>query len=294
MKKKIIIITILLVLCCTICISFAKENPNIKNVQASSEKLLKKGMKYSKAKQYTKALKMYEKAVSINQTDKTYYMLASAYSELKDHDNAIKYYTKAIELNPKMVNAYLGRAKDCGDKGDYKCSLENFEALKKMFPEKPYFYWATSLYKSNTKNLIGAMKDIDKAISMINEPNATYYAQKAWIYFYENDSDNCFKYLRKALEINPDDGYALGLFMYAAYNNKDYEEVIKTAEKLINCDESSKYNHALYSTYAKALYKKGYKEKALQNIDYALELEPKNKKYQQYKEKMLSNDFSDK
>ena len=82
-----------------------------------------------------------------------YYGMANVYSELKDHENAIKYYTKAIELNPKFVQAYIGKAKDCGDLRNWQCSLDNYEALKKMYPDEPFFYYMSALYKTNTKDL---------------------------------------------------------------------------------------------------------------------------------------------
>ena len=212
--------------------------------------------------------------------------MANTFSELKDHENAIKYYTKAIELNPKMVQAYVGRAKDCGDMGDYKCSLDNYEVIKKMYPNDPDSYWATSLYKTNTKDLEGAMADIDKAISMVNKPNATYYAQKAWVYLEKEEYDNATEYLRKALKTDINDGYALGLFVFMAADNDDYDMVIKISRRLFKYNSCVKDNHALYAIYAKALYKKGKKKEALKQIEKAMVIEPYNTDYPKLKEKM--------
>lgn len=222
-----------------------------------------------------------------------YYTMASTCSELKDHEGAIKYYTKAIELNPKMVGAYIGRAKDCGDIGDWQCSLENYETLKEMYPEEHFFYHMASLYKTNTKDFDGAMKDIDKAIELLGKPDSSYYAQKAWIYSEKREYENAIEYLKKSLQISPNDGYALGLYLFMADANKDYKNVINISRRLLKVDPAAKYNHALYATYAKALYKTGKKKQALKQIEKAIEIEPSDKDYYTYKEKIIKNEKFD-
>ena len=219
-----------------------------------------------------------------------YYVMASACSKLKDHKSAIEYYSMAIELNPKMVEAYIGRAKDCGDIGNWQCSLENYETLKKMYPDNHIFYHMSSLYKTNTRDLDGAMEDIDKAISMVKKPNSAYYAQKAWVYLEKKESKNAIEYLKKSLKIDPNDGYALGLYMYIAYANEDYNGVIRLSRRLLKYDPSAKYNPALYAIYSKALYKKGKKTEALKQIEKAIEIEPHDKEYLLQKEKMQKDE----
>ena len=222
-----------------------------------------------------------------------YFEAAKIYSAKKDHENAVNYYTKAIELNPKLVPAYIGRAKDCGDMGDYKCSLENYEALKSMYPNEHFFYHMSSLYKTNTKDLDGAMEDIDKAISMVKKPESMYYAQKAWVYLEKKDYDNAKDYLKKSLKINPNDGYALGLLMIMAVDNENYDTVIRIVRHMLKVDPAAKYNPAMYATYAKALYKTGKRKEAIKQINTSLQLEPHDKENIKLKEKMLNGESID-
>ena len=158
-----------------------------------------------------------------------------------------------------------------------------------MYPDDPNSYWATSLYKTNTKDMDGAMADIDKAIELSKKPNATYYSQKAWIYLEKKDYPNAKEYLKKALQINPNDGYALGLLVCMASENEAYDTVIKYSRRLFKYDPSSRYNHALYAMYARALYKKGKKKEALKQIEKAIEIEPSDKDHQQLKEEILNS-----
>ena len=72
--------------------------------------------------------------------------------------------------------------------------------------------------------------------------------------------------------------------------NEDYKNVIKISRRLLKVDPEAKYNYALYATYAKALYKTGKKKQALEQIDKAIEIEPSDKDYPMYKDKMLKGE----
>ena len=222
-----------------------------------------------------------------------YFGMASTYSDLKDHENAIKYFTKVIELKPKFVPAYVGRAKNCGDIQNWQCSLDDYEKIKEINPADSDAYFATSVYKLNIKDFDAAMVDIDKAISMTKKPNATYYTQKAWVYLEMKDYDNAFEYLRKSLKINSNDAYSLGLFMYIADENEDYNMVIKIARKLLKVDPAAKGNHVLYSVYAKALYKTGKEKQAVKQLEKAIEIEPSNNDYPLLRDKILKKEKID-
>ncbi len=265
-------------------------NQALEKLPNSSILNMQKGMFIAKGGNLKDAIPYLKKSAEIEPTDKIYMVLANIYSDTQDHKNAIAAYTKAIELNPKLVKAYVGRAKDCGDIGDYKCSLENYEILKKMYPNNPLYYHMTSLYKTNTKDLDGAMADIDKAISMVKKPEAAFYSQKAWVYLEKKEYKEAIKYAKEALKINPKDGYTQGLLVCMAYENQNYNMVIDAAQKSIKYDETSKFNHVLYSLYAKALYKTGKKEEAIEKIEYAIKIAPENKDYQETKAKMIAGE----
>lgn len=258
----------------------------IKELPNSSILNMQKGLSLTKEGNSKEALKYLIKSFELEPTDKICMVIAQIYSETHEHQKAVEYYTKAIELNPKLVEAYIGRAKDCGDIGNYKCSLENYEILKNMYPNNPLYYFMTSLYKTNTKDLDGAMADIDKAISMIKKPDATFLSQKAWVYLEKKEYKNAIKYAQKALKFNPQNGYTLGLLVYMAYDSEDYELVIQTAQKCFKYDATTKDNHALLVTYSKALYKKGNTKEAIKQIEYAIKLAPQKAEYKEIQAKM--------
>ena len=189
-----------------------------------------------------------------------YYTMASTYSELKDHKSAVEYYTKAIELNPKMIGAYVGRAKDCGDMGDWQCSLDNYESIKKLRPNDPNAYWAT------------------------------FYAQKAWVYLEKKDYDNAVKWVKKALRRDYRDEYTLGLISVMAYENGRFEDVLNVTNDCLKHGKVAKENHVLLLLRAKAFYYTGQKEKAIKQMEDVIKLVPENEEYHSIKEKMQNNE----
>lgn len=231
---------------------------------------------------------LFRKLLTGSDEDKAiiYYQMAKSYSENNEHENAIKYYTKAIELNPKLVQAYIDRAKDCGDMGDYKCSLENYEMVKKLYPNNPNVYWATSLYKTNTKDLDGAMEDIDTAISMVKRPEASYYAQKAWVYLEKKDYENAIKWVKKALRRDYKDEYTLGLLTVMTFENARYDDVLRITKDSLKYGKVAKENYVLLMLRARALYYTGQKDEAVKQMEDVIKFVPENEEYKTLKDKM--------
>ncbi|MBR1617512.1 tetratricopeptide repeat protein, partial [bacterium] len=92
------------------------------------------------------------KSIENKPTVQAYVELGKIYSKQNQYQKAIDAYTKAIEINPKYINAYIQRAKVCGDIEDYQCSLKDYETLKKLDPTNAEYYHASSLYKTNLKD----------------------------------------------------------------------------------------------------------------------------------------------
>lgn len=268
--KKILLILMLLVV--TLNISYAKNATLDKQNQTPFHMLLTGNNK--------------EKAI-------VYYKMAKEYSALKEHENAIYYFTQAIELDPYLIHAYIGRAKDCGDIGDYQCSLENYETLKNMYPNDPDSYWATSLYKTNTKDLKGAMSDIDMAISMKKKPDAAYYAQKAWVYLEMKDYHNAVKWAKKALKRDQKDEYTLGLITVMAYENGRFEDVLEITNECLKHGKVAKENTVLLLLRAKAFYYTEQKDKAIEQIENLIKIDSQNEEYVSIKNKMQKGEKLD-
>ena len=134
-------------------------------------------------------------------------------------------------------------------------------------------------YKSYTESLDlqGAIKDIDKAISL-DKTQAKYYDQKASIYGYVRDFYNAVKCCDKAIELDPKNSdyvYARAQFNFYM---KNYENALKDVSAALEISKKPEY----YGT--KAFYEKeaGNKQEALRDIEKAIELGDKTPNYYVY------------
>lgn len=249
-----------------------------------------KAFNYYNSQEFKKALEYFHRAQKINENEEIYFAIAKTYDKLRDFKNVIKYSSKIIAKNPDFIDAYILRAKACGDMRDYKCSLSNYETLKNKNPNEPYFYFMTSLYSHNTRNLAGALDNINKAIEISKEPISPYYAEKAWILLDMGKKEECFENLEYALKLDPRDDYVLSLLMVLASDVKNYDKAIEYANKILKDGYSKDENHALRYMLAKLYYVKGKKDLAIKNIDLAIKIAPENLEYKEKKEKILNGE----
>ena len=172
---------------------------------------------------------------------------------------------------------------------------ENFEYLEKAISlctkksSKAEIYFLMSQIKQYTPlkgnfksyqeslDLQGAMKDIDKAISL-DKTQAKYYAQKASIFGYVRDFYNAITYCGEAIKLEPKNSD----FYYdrAQFNfyMKNYEDALNDVSAALEISKKPEY----YGT--KAFYEKeiGKKQEALSDIEKAIEFGDKTPNYYVY------------
>jgi superkiller protein 3 len=141
MKKSILALILILLVPAAVLASdipwMSSKSDDQKATEAFNE-----GAKYSQAKQYDKAIPLYQKAVKLNpKFAEAYSNLGFALRETGKLDEGIKSYHKAIELKPDLVQAheYLGVA--YLKKGDKASALKEYETLKKLDPKEAQELW---------------------------------------------------------------------------------------------------------------------------------------------------------
>lgn len=242
---------------------------------------------YYKNNKITQALNVLDDKFIDSSNFYVHFLYGKCYSDLYKFNDAVKSFTKVIELNPDYDEAYILRAKSNGNLGLWNKTLADYEFLKKKYPNSEKYYFLTSLYKINTKDYQGALKDTDKAIELSGREQSYLYANKAWIYYEMGDYDKSKGFLEKALKLDKFDQYANELVVFLAYENNDYKSVIKYSNismKKALCD-----NYAALSIRAKAFYKLGNKKEALKIMDSVLQLVPYDKEYIQLRENILND-----
>lgn len=201
--------------------------------------------------------------------------LGDIYGSIKDYHNALKYYKLAIGLDNSDVVAYVS-AINCLSELD----MDN-EALS--LSKK-----GLTLYKDNFNLLLcrvyifEKIEEYDKELECAdyilnlgkNKEEALFI--KATVYDLQKKyecSFKCYEDIAKIDKRNIDAWYGLVL---SSYNLENFNNASKFAEKVISLDNKNPYMYCLLASF---LEKLGKYEKALENIDIAIELEDNHSYY---------------
>ena len=104
---------------------------------------------YYSSKQYEKAVKPYEKALSINKNFVICRALADIYSRLERFNEAIDYYKKALEINPNDIQTTTDLAKLYVSLKKYEDAIALYkDALQKSTTDSYFYEKLGALYSS--------------------------------------------------------------------------------------------------------------------------------------------------
>jgi tetratricopeptide (TPR) repeat protein len=91
------------------------------------------GMSYFELKQYSKAIKAYKRAISINPDDAhVYYNLAMVHGINGRYQEEAEAYKQAIRIKPDYAEAHLGLGIVYLNLGDKEQALEEYKILKDL------------------------------------------------------------------------------------------------------------------------------------------------------------------
>ena len=264
------------------------------------------GIAHMKNGDVEQAVAFYRKAIDINPYfSDPWNNLGYVDLEQGRLDQAIEKFEKAIELNPFLPLAHSNLAEGLLRKGQVDRALENVKKALALDSELPGPYNILGNIYSKKNELQKAEKEYKTAISI--EPN--YY--KAYfnlgnIYFKKNQLSQACYYFRKSIEIFPEFGLAysgLGdcyLLMgkldradrvlkracdlgygdvrvylnlsYIKIKQKDFDNAIVYADKVISCDPSLETAHQNLGI---AYFMKGMLTQAEKSFKVVLGLNPK-------------------
>lgn len=254
---------------------------------------MQRALVYRAMKNNDAAVNDFEKALEMNSRySAPYEELGKLYLETKDYQNALKIAERAISVNPEMENPYSVRANakfflngNVAD-GTYKTDMDRFYTLSiqnntKILERSPGYaegYYRRALGFQGTNQIALALQDIEKAVQL-NPEKPDYHITRGTLLMVSNVSvrkpevyQQMIDSYSKAIELDPENsGYyqirAGGYGITGAYELaiKDHNYVI---EKKPN--DPNTYI-GLYSLYAYSM--KNY-SKAIEVLDNAIAVEP--------------------
>lgn len=154
-----------------------------------------------------------------NKTTEVYLAIASAYFQLEDYKNANNYFLKVLATEPKNLDALVSSAwcyYSLGDFNNAKTSANKIISLDKT--------------NKSAKDILDAIEENDFA-NLLND-----IAQK----FEKNDFNSCINLANKALNIKPNNDFALYYKALSLDNKEQYKEAVEVYEKFISAKNGQK------------------------------------------------------
>ena len=212
------------------------------------------GTLYRKAENLAKSKENYDKAIRILETEasqndekyKSFYSIASIYELMGEKENAGKYFQKAIDDLKAEIEKSPDNVKLIITIADFFQKIDNLDEA-----EKYYQIAITKDTKDPTAlNNLGYMW-IEKGIKL----------------------DKALDYVKKALEIEPDNPAYLDSLGWGLFKKKKYDEALIHLKKAV---EAGAEDAVIFDHLGDTFYKLKKYEDAIINWEKALKLEPEN------------------
>jgi protein O-mannosyl-transferase len=133
------------------------------------------------------ALKDYQKAIEMNNTDGEYYINGGAiYARLGDMDKALDYFNKGLKLKPEQTSGYLNRSLVFLNKNMPLEALKDMDEYQKYFPYEANIWYEKGRIKNFLKRYPEAIADLNRSIELDNT-KGLYFYERAVTYLNMNN-----------------------------------------------------------------------------------------------------------
>lgn len=190
-----------------------KAHLNPRLGQMSADVLLQVGLDLNTAKEYEKAIDVFDQAIAIAPCARCFKYKGDSLKKLERYDESINAYHSALALNPYKAETYYSMAWAYRNLDKYREALEamnialNISPAKKSYLEKTSKF-TISLAKYNARNATTVNRisaDDDYALTQKVSPRNSELAYIWFLYFKAaGDLSSGFTELEKAIAYNPD------------------------------------------------------------------------------------------
>ena len=230
--------------------------------------------------QFRDAIRMYQKALSINPKDDTaLYNLGITYNHAGMPEKAVETWNRAANLNPDNPDPLLAIANMYYEKGHYNEAMDQYVQILRRWPniQEAQFKLGTIYYRKNQHQY--AIDAFDRAIEIKGDNDL---ARKAYInrgiILANRDTEESLEKARnsiqKALLIQPGDPQAL-LSLGTVFMKKNmYDDAIELFHQALQATSDDSLMAEAYHNLGKCYYKQNNYKKSLQFFTQSLELDP--------------------
>ena len=188
---------------------------------------------YSDKGQLDKALSDWTAAIQLNSKNATtYYNCGNDHARTGNTDKAIADYTTAIQLNPKYVSAYLNRGVEYSNKREYKLAFRDATMAIQLDPKHASAYHDRGAYYAETGDFDEAIADFNEAIRLDPRSATTFYG-RATVYEDIEKIDKAMADFDRVVRIAPKDADDYAVRGSAYFKKGNYKEAAFAFQKAL-------------------------------------------------------------
>lgn len=159
------------------------------------------------------------------------------YEIMKRHDEAKQELDRLVEQNPKDPQALIALGNVLRSRKDFKEAAAVYSRAVALIQEPTRRNWSLFYFRGicneRAKNWPAAEKDLEKALELYpDQPSVLNYLGYSWV-----DQglhlEKAIKMIRRAVELQPNDGYIVDSLGWAQYKLGHYQEASDALERAI-------------------------------------------------------------
>lgn len=243
------------------------------------------GVIYENKMEIGKAIGEYEKAVQIDRTAvRPRYNLAKLYVRKGFIEQAVEQYrvlskldTKNTKLNTVLAALYLHQGLTYSKIGDYEHAVRSYKKLLKIFRSDLSYYYLGVAYERLGK-VYYAARQFNRAIKL-NPNYAEAYNYLGYMYIDRGKKlDKSIKLIKKAIEIEPENGYFVDSLGWGYYKKGMLEEAMFQLERAVELTKGEKDDPVIRDHLGDVCFQKKMYNKAIEQWEKAVELGAEDRK----------------
>lgn len=214
-----------------------RPQPNA-SAGTEAEAYYEQGKKYLEAKEYTKAIEAYKKAIALQPVSAAYKDLGNAYSSLKQYSEAVAAYKQAVRLKPDNAVALFGLGLAYIELEQYENAVTALrEALRLKPADADYNHQLGNAY-FYLKRSPEAVVAYKQAIRLLPNYPEAYYGLGGTYLLLKQD-ENAVAAFREALRLKPDFAQASNQLGNIYFRLKQYPDALIAYQQAIRLKPDS-------------------------------------------------------
>jgi len=205
--------------------------------------------------------------------DRAHYYLALALEEKGDNRGALREYQLVGRESEQFILARIRMAYLQYHQGDKERARQILEDLQKVAPDREEVYLTSSFFYEEEGLWDRAIEVLKQGLDKVEHPEEIYF-RLAMLYDKKQDRNESIIYIKKVLEVNPDNPDAQN---FLGYTYAEQGINLDEAERLIRAALQAKPDSGqIIDSLGWVYYKKGQLDKALVELERAHRLMPQD------------------